>query len=87
MQLGVLGTALEDPTERDALVEFFVNTLLPLEATKKKIAQLIVAELENQLLVGPGDSFQTLSARNKVNLDAIYSFLDKTFGVEWKKKD
>ena len=87
VKLGVLGTALEDPNEEDVLVDFFVNTLLPLQVTSKKIAELIVVELKKQLLMGPGDSFQTLSARNKANLDAIYEYLDKTFGVEWRKKD
>lgn len=87
VQQGVLGTALEDPVERDVLVNFFVDTLLPLQVTTEKIAQLIVEELKKQLLIGAGDSFQTLSAKNKIALDAVYSFLDKNFGSEWKKKD
>ena len=87
MQLGVLGIALEDPVERNALVRFFVSVLLPLEVTTKKIAELIVKELERQLLIGAGDSFQTLSARNKVALDAVNAFLEKTFGSEWKEKE
>ena len=87
VQQGVLGTALEDPVERDVLVNFFVDTLLPLQVTKDKIAQLIVEELKRQLLIGAGDSFQNLSAQNKVALDAVYSFLDKNFGSAWSKKD
>lgn len=87
MQVGVLGTALEDQAEQDVLVNFFVDTLLPRQATTDKIANLIVAELEKQLLIGPGDSFQSLSAKNKIALDAISVFLEKTFGDEWKKKD
>ena len=68
-------------------MRFFVSVLLPLEVTTKKIAELIVKELERQLLIGAGDSFQTLSARNKVALDAVNAFLEKTFGSEWKEKE
>ena len=84
VQLGVLGTALEDPAEQDVLINYFIRSLLPLEAT---IADLIFIELEKQLLVGPGSTFQTISAENKIALDAISVFLEKTFGAEWKKKD
>ena len=87
VQLGVLGTALEDPAEQDVLINYFIRSLLPLEATTKKIADLIFIELEKQLLVGPGSTFQTISAENKIALDAISVFLEKTFGAEWKKKD
>lgn len=87
MQLGVIGTALEEQAEKDALVDFFVHTLLPLEVTTKKIADLIVVELERQLLIGPGESFQNLSAKNKVDLEAIYKWMDKTFGEGWRKND
>ena len=69
------------------MVDFFVNTLLPLEATTNKIADLIVKELEKQLLVGAGDSFQQLLAKNKVALDAVNTFPNKKFGMEWRKKD
>ena len=87
MQLGVLETALEDPVEQDALVRLFVSVLLPLQVTTKKIAKLIVAELERQLLIGPGDSFQTLAARKKVALEAVNAILDKSFGPEWKERE
>ena len=55
---GILGVSLDDPMEQDVLVDFFVNTLLPLKVTTNKIAELIVKELEKQLLIGGSESFQ-----------------------------
>ena len=87
MQQGVLESALDDQVGRDVLVDFFVNTLLPLKVTTNKIAELIGKELEKQLLIGGSESFQQLSAKNKIAFDSIANFLDKKFGVEWRPKD
>ena len=87
VQLGVLGTALEDPVEQDALVRYYVNVLLPLEITREKIAELIVVELNKALITGPKNSFLALSAENRVELNAINAFLQKIFGSEWKEQE
>ena len=47
----------------------------------------IVKELEKQLLIEGSESFQQLSAKNKIAFDSIVNFLDKKFGVEWRPKD
>lgn len=83
---GVLSTALEDSAEQQALVDFFVNTILPLDVTKRKIGELILAELRNLKFVGPNDSFMAQAALNKVALDGIDRFLEQTFGSEWTAK-
>lgn len=87
VQLGVLGRALEDSTERDALMDFFVNVQLPAEITRKKIAELIVDELTNQKLIGGSVSFQQLSAQNKVSLDGMKNFLREHFGEKWTQSE
>lgn len=82
---GVLASALEEPSERQALAEFYVETLLPYQPTRDKISELILEELKKQKLVGGSVSFQELSARNKVSLDDIEDFLRKNFGEKWTK--
>lgn len=83
VKLGVIGTALEDPVERDILSEFILSSVV----TSKKIRELLLVELENFKIIGPGDTFLTFSARNKVILDGIIDFLKEKFGSEWNPKD
>lgn len=83
VKLGVIGTALEDPVERDILSEFILSSVV----TSKKIRELLLVELENLKVIGPGDTFLTFSARNKVILDGIIDFLKEKFGSEWNPKD
>ena len=83
---GVLSSALDDPAERDALVTFFVDTILKLEITAKKINEQIISELTRIKFIGPGDSFTAQAARNKIALDGMSEFLERTFGSEWTER-
>ena len=87
VQLGVLARALEDPSERDALMDFFVNVQLPAEITRKNISELIIAEMKNQKIIGGPVSFQDLSAQKKVSLDSIKTFLGIHFGEKWTQSE
>lgn len=87
VQLGVVGTALEDPVEQQILTDFIVNTVLPSEAVTKKLGELLREELIKMKLLGSGESFTAISARNRVDLDVITQFLEKTFQSGWTKKD
>ena len=82
--------ALEDSIERDTLVPFFGDTILPLEITSKKIKVQIIVVLENLKIIGPGGSVLSQMARNKIVLDGVVEFLEKNFEAEWterRKKD
>lgn len=84
IQSGVLSAALDDQAEQDALVNFFVNTLLPLQVTRSKISDLIIEELIKQKFIGPGnDSFAAQAAINKIAIEGLSEFLAHTFGSEW----
>lgn len=87
IQLGVLARALEEPSERDALINFFTNVLLPAEITKKKIAEQVIEEMKNQKIIGGPISFQDLSAQNKVSLDNIKNFLREHFAEKWTQSE
>lgn len=45
VQVGTLGTALEDPVEQQVLIDFFVNTILPSEVMSKKLSELSIVAL------------------------------------------
>ena len=83
VKLGVIGTALEDPVERETLAEFILTSVL----TPARIREQLIVELENLKFIGPGDTFTSLSARNKVTLDGLSAFLKEKFGSEWNPKD
>lgn len=90
VEIGPISQALEDQNERDALVTFFVETILSLDIFRKKIAEQIKVELEKLKIVGPVDSFLSETARNTVILDGVVEFLAKTFDSQWtesQKKD
>ena len=86
VELGVLASALEDPVEQQVLTDFLVNTVLPSEVVSEKIKQQVITELEKLKFIGPNESFTAQTARNRVDLDAISTFLEKTLGLEWTKK-
>lgn len=86
-QFGVLGQALEDLLERHALMDFFVIVQLPSEITRKKIAELIVAKLKYQKIIGGSTKFQELFAQSKVSLDNMEHFLKEHFGKKRTKAE
>lgn len=86
VQLGVIGTALEEPSEQQVLTDFIINTILPSEGATKKLGELVVNELVRLKLTGSGESFTTITARNRVDLNGIVQFLEKTFESEWTKR-
>lgn len=80
VEVGVIGQALEDPVDREALSEFILTVV------SAKIRELLIVELEKLKFIGPGETFTALSARNKVALLAIHDFLKEKFGSEWTPK-
>lgn len=87
VQSGPISYALEDPAEQVALTSFFVDSILPLEITSKKISEHIVAELEKLKIIGGSESVLSETARNKIALDGIIEFLTKTFDSQWTERE
>lgn len=73
---GVLTRALEDKEERAALTSFFTDELLKLGATEKRILAVL---RKLRLAEGP-DNFQGLAAKNRMDIDAINSYLEMMLG-------
>lgn len=69
---GVFTRALEDAEERAALTTFFTDELLKLDATEKRILAVL-----RRFRLGEGpDTFQRLAAKNRVDIDALNSYLE-----------
>lgn len=69
---GVLTSALENAEERTVLTSFFTDELLKLDATEKRILAVL-----RKFRLGEGpDTFQQLAAKNRVDIDALNSYLE-----------